>query len=56
MATYKDEDQEIKKDVDGAATDEEIIYFETVTFCTWLDAIPCIVERTTRGLSANPWQ
>jgi len=55
MVTYEDEDQEIKKDVDGAAADEETVYIETVTLCCFIHSVPGIVERTTTGLSSNRW-
>jgi len=40
MAAYKDKDQEIKKNIDGAAADEETVYIKTVTVCTWINSVP----------------
>ena len=53
MVTYEDENQEIQKDVDGAAADEEIIYIETVTLYRFVHSVPGIVQRTTAGISST---
>jgi len=51
MVTYEDKDQEIKKDIDGAAADEEAVYIETVTLCFLINTIPRIVEWSTTEIS-----
>jgi len=53
IVTHEDEDQEIKKDVDGAAADEETVYIETVALSCFFHSVPSIVERTTAELSSN---
>jgi len=55
IVTYEDKDEEIEKDIDGAAAYKKTVYIETVTVFLFINSVPCIVERTTAELSSNRW-